>query len=182
MDITWQGGVQIAAPIGQVYRYLADFPRHCEWAQTVERLELVRAGDSTGVGAQYLTTERQTMQADRKPREPLTKGEPDQTLCEVRELLPDRRIAWYAHLLPDANPSADLDFELASAENGDTLLIQHQRLSVPDSMMTELRHMFGSDVLEKVYGQWEASLRNIKTILEESAPSASPARDVPRAQ
>ena len=172
MDINWQGGVQIAAPIGQVYRYLADFPRHCEWAQTVERLELVRAGDGTGVGAQYLTTKRQTLQADRKPREPLTKGEPDQTLCEVREVLPDRRIAWHAHMLPEADPSADLDFELASAENGDTLLTQHQRLSVPDSMVAEMQRLFGSDVLELVYMQWEAGLRNIKAILEESAASA----------
>lgn len=173
MDITWQGDVQIAAPIGQVYRYLADFPRHSEWAQTVVRLELVRAGDGTGVGAQYLTTERQTLQADRKPREPLTKGEPDQTLCEVRELMPNRRIAWHAHMLPDADPSADLDFDLA-AENGDTLLIQHQRLSVPDSMVAEMRRLFGSDVLELVYRQWEAGLRNIKAILEERAASAVP--------
>ena len=173
MDINWQGSVRIAAPIGQVYRYLADFPRHNEWAQTVERLELVRVGDGTGVGAHYLTTERQTLQADRKPREPLTKGEPDQTLCEVRELLPDRRIAWHAHLLPEADPSADLDFEFVSAENGDTLLIQHQRISVPDSMLAELSNLFGSDVLEKVYLQWEAGLRNIKAILEERATSAS---------
>jgi uncharacterized membrane protein len=32
MDVNWQGSIQIDAPIEQVYRYLADFPRHCEWA------------------------------------------------------------------------------------------------------------------------------------------------------
>ena len=172
MDINWQGSVRIAAPIGRVYCYLADFPRHSEWAQTVERLELVHAGDPTGVGAQYLTIERQTLQADRKPREPLTKGEPDQTLCEVRELMLNRRIAWHAHILPDADPSADLDFDLADAENGDTLLIQHQRLSVPDSMVAEMQRMFDSDVLELLCMQWEAGLRNIKAILEERVASA----------
>ena len=172
MDINWQGSVQIAAPIGQVYRYLTDFPRHSEWAQTVERLEWTRAGDATGVDAQYVTTERQTLQADRKPREPLTNGEPDQTLCEVRELLPNRRIAWHSHMLPDADPSADLDFDLAAAENGDTLLIQHQRLSVPDSIVAEMQRMFDSDVLELLYMQWEAGLRNIKAILEERVTSA----------
>jgi hypothetical protein len=172
MDITWEGRIHIIAPIEQVYCYLADFPRHCEWAQTVERLELVRPGDSTGIGAQYLTTERQTMQADRKPRQPLTEGEPDQTLCEVRELTPNQRIAWHAHLLPDAEPSADLDFELGPAENGGMLLTQHQRLAVPDPMMSELQGMSGSDVVEQVYAQWEASLRNIKAILEEGHGSA----------
>jgi hypothetical protein len=30
MDITWQGSIQIDAPLDQVYNYLADFPRHCE--------------------------------------------------------------------------------------------------------------------------------------------------------
>jgi hypothetical protein len=132
MDVNWQGSVRIAAPIGQVYRYLAD----------------------------------------RKPREPLTKGEPDQTLCEVRELMSNRRIAWHSHMLPGAGPSADLDFNLAAVENGDTLLIQHQRLPVPDSMVAEMQRMFDSDVLELLYMQWEAGLRNIKAILEESAASA----------
>jgi hypothetical protein len=65
MDITCQGSIQIDAPLDQVYSYLADFPRHCEWAQTLERMEQIRAGDSAGVGAQYLTTEHQAMQADR---------------------------------------------------------------------------------------------------------------------
>jgi hypothetical protein len=172
MDITWQSSVQINAPIEQVYSYLADFPRHCEWAQTVERLDLVRAGDSSGVGAQYLTTERQTMRADRKPRAPLTGGEPDQTLCEVRELMPHRRIAWHAHLLPDAAPHADLDFELAPIEHGGTLLTQHQRLAVPDEMMAEIERAFGQGALSKVHAQWEAGLRNIKIILEEDAGGA----------
>jgi uncharacterized protein YndB with AHSA1/START domain len=179
MDITWEGHMQINAPIEQVYRYLADFPRHCEWAQTVERLELVRPGDSAGIGAQYLTTERQTMQADRKPRAPLTEGEPDQTFCEVRELTPNQRIAWRAHLLPDAEPSADLDFELGLAKDGGTLLTQHQRILVPDPMLSELQGMFGSDVVEKVYAQWEAGLRNIKAILEEERGSAPTAPDAP---
>ena len=77
MDINWQGSVQINAPVEQVYRYLADFPRHCEWAQTLERMEQIRAGDSTGIGARYLTFERQAMQADRKPYERLTRGVAD---------------------------------------------------------------------------------------------------------
>jgi hypothetical protein len=96
MDITWQGSIQIDAPLDQVYNYLADFPRHCEWAQTLERMEQIRAGDSAGVGAQYLTTERQAMQADRRPREALTKGMRVKTICA------SRRSAKSASLRPTA--------------------------------------------------------------------------------
>ena len=37
MDIQWQSSVDIAAPVDKVYTYLADFPKHCGWAQTLER-------------------------------------------------------------------------------------------------------------------------------------------------
>ena len=50
MDVSWQGSVQIDVSVEQAYCYLADLPRHAEWAQSVERLDLVRAGDSSGVG------------------------------------------------------------------------------------------------------------------------------------
>src|SRR5262245_55469352 len=102
MDITWSGNVQIEAPAEQVYTYLAEFPRHAEWAQTVERLDLLRPGDASGVGAVYRTVERQAMQSDRKPYERLTKGMKVVTICEVRELSPSRRIAWHAHTSPRA--------------------------------------------------------------------------------
>ena len=57
MDITWQGFVDIAAPVDKVYAYLADFPKHCEWAQTLESMELKKPGDANGVGAVYRTGE-----------------------------------------------------------------------------------------------------------------------------
>ena len=170
MDINWQGSVQINAPVEQVYRYLADFPHHCEWAQTLERLELIRPGDSAGVGARYLTFERQAMQADRKPYEPLTRGMRVKTICEVRELTPNRRIAWHAHTAPKAmGLYADLDFELVPTADGGTLLTQHYRFHQPPVMVFMFKLMFGSNIEAKGNAQWDASLRNIKAILEQAA-------------
>src|SRR6476659_7215018 len=95
-DITWRETIEIDAPVEETYRYLADLPRHAEWAQSVVKLEQIRPGDRDGVGAQYRAAERQSWQTDRLPRAPLTSGSPGDFLCEVRELVPNRRIAWYA--------------------------------------------------------------------------------------
>ena len=181
MDINWQGSTQINAPVEQVYRYLADFPRHCEWAQTLERMEQIRVGDSTGIGARYLTIERQAMQADRKPYEQLTRGMRVKTLCEVRELTPSRRIAWHAHTAPKAmGLYADLDFELAPAADGGTLLTQHYRFHQPPILVFMFKLMFSSNVEAKGNAQWDASLRNIKAILEQAADGAPAAYLEPR--
>ena len=181
MDITWQGSVEIDAPIEHVYRYLADFPRHCEWAQTLERMERVHDGDETGVGARYLTTERQAMQADRKPREPLTKGMVVKTICEVRELIPDRRIAWHAHTSPKAlGLYADLAFEFAPGPDGGTILTQHYLFHQPAPAVFMFKLVFGKDLAEKGYAQWKASLHNIKAILEEGAGGRSTPRNALR--
>jgi hypothetical protein len=68
MEIRWQGNVDIAAPIEQVYAYLADFPRHTEWGQTRESVKLSRPGGPDGVGAEYESIERQAFQSDRAPK------------------------------------------------------------------------------------------------------------------
>src|SRR5690349_13117349 len=87
MDVNWQGSIQIHASVEDAYRYLADLPRHAEWAQSVERLELTRAGDSAGVGAVYRAAERQDWQTDRAPRAPLTRGMAGSTMCALTELI-----------------------------------------------------------------------------------------------
>jgi uncharacterized protein YndB with AHSA1/START domain len=169
MDITWQSTIQIDAPVDQVYQYLADFPRHCDWAQTLEHMEQVRAGDSAGVGARYLTTERQAMQTDRKPYAALSSGMRVKTMCEIRELTPNRRIAWHAHTVPQAmGLYADLAFELTPAAAGGTLLTQHYRFHQPALMVFMFKLIYGRDLDQKGYAQWEAGLRNIKAILEEN--------------
>lgn len=168
MDIQWQESIQIDQPVELVYAYLADFPRHAEWAQTLARLEQVRPGDSNGVGVQYLTFERQAMQANRSPGEKLRKGLPVKTLCEVRELTPNRRIAWYARTVPQTGLYADLAFELTSDNGNGTLLTQHIKFHQPGLLAFIFRLIYGRDVRQKGYAQWAAGLRNIKAILEQS--------------
>ena len=169
MEERWQGTVTINRPVEEVYRYLADFPRHCEWAQTLESMELKQAGDSSGVGARYLTSERQALQSDRKPHERIANGMRAKTMCEVRELVPNRRIAWRANPHPvKLGVSANIAMELEPAGDGRIRLTQTIAMRQPKLMMSFAKRFMGMTE-EKVKAQWQASLDNIKLILEEGS-------------
>jgi uncharacterized protein YndB with AHSA1/START domain len=168
MDMTWTGSVTIAAPIERVYAYLADFPRHAEWAQSVQHLRLVRAGDARGVGAVYRTAERQAWQANRLPFAPLASGVPGDTMCEVLVLTPERRIAWRSWApVPGVRHEGEFAFDLALAPGGTELT---QIASLRDNWLGDLvsRYVFKTTEA-KARAQWEASLRNIKLILESTS-------------
>jgi uncharacterized membrane protein len=169
MDVTWQGTIQIDVPVEQAYGYLADLPRHAEWAQSVERLELVQAGNNAGVGAVYRSAERQDWQTDRTPRAPLTRGVAGATMCEMVELIPNRRIAWRSWApVPGVKHAGAYAFELASDGNGGTRLTQSAALE--DNWLGNIvSRLVFKTTAPKARAQWEASLRNIKAILEENA-------------
>ena len=166
MDVSWQGSIQIHVAVEQVYRYLADLPRHAEWAQSVERLDLARAGDSSGVGAVYRAIERQVWQTDRAPRAPLTRGMAGSMMCEMTELIPNRRIAWRAWVpVPVLKHAGIYAFDLASDGNGGTRLTQSSALE--DNLLGDIvSRLVFKTTPEKARAQWQASLGNIKAILE----------------
>lgn len=169
MDIRWQSDIHIAAPYDFVYRYLADFPRHAEWAQTIDWLELVKEGSSSGEGAHFRTYERQGMQAHRGPREPLRVGTRMVSLCEVVELSPCYRIAWRARLLERSGMSSELSFDITTDELGGTRLLQRIALHSTRSfdMLDRLRNRTDPVIYSaQLRAQWEAGLRNIKEIIE----------------
>jgi uncharacterized membrane protein len=172
MDIEWKGQVQIQRPIEQVFAYLADFQRHTEWAQTVVKLEQVHEGDRLGMGAVYRTYERQSLQSDRKPGEALLRGMEAKTLCEITEIIPNKRIAWHSHTLPKTGMYADWSFEFSAATDGGTLLIQRTHFHQPGLMALLFSLMFRGNLHAKSYAQFDASLKNIKTVLEEPPASA----------
>lgn len=173
MDAHWQETIEINAPVDRVYAYLADFPKHCEWAQTLERMDMRVPGDASGVGRVYRTTERQAMHADRKPRGPMpAKAFKGMTDCEITELVPGKRIAWRAHPVPvGMGVHARLSFDLAPADDGRTRLTQtvdmHQPWPIFQFFSRVTFKSSPSDMERKASAQWSASLANIKTIMEE---------------
>jgi uncharacterized protein YndB with AHSA1/START domain len=183
MDVTWKGSVEIDAPVDRVYAHLADFPKHCEWAQTLERMELKKAGSGSGVGAVYRTYEKQAMHADRAPRGPLpAKAFKGTTECEITDLVPGKRIAWRAHPVPvGMGVHAELAFDLAPIDANRTRLTQtissHQPW-LPFQIFARFVFKTNPATMEqKAQAQWQASLDNIKAILEEPAGRDRPAAD-----
>jgi hypothetical protein len=65
--------------------------------------------------------------------------------------------------------------------DGGTLLTQHLRFHQPGPMVFLFKLMYGRDLDQKGYAQWEAGLRNIKAILEEGASSAPAPQTTPHA-
>lgn len=175
MNISWTGTITIAAPVERVYAYLADLPRHAEWAQSVQQLVVVRAGDERGVGTIYRATERQVWQANRRPREPLTVGTAGEMICQLTELVPNRRIAWRAWVpVPILRHEGNYAFELAPVPGG-TRLTQTSQL-IDNWIGNIVSQLVFKTTPAKARAQWEASLANIKLILEEdAAPAVAPA-------
>jgi len=171
----WQGTVHIDAPVSEVYRYLADFARHCEWDQSATRLEQVEKGDVNGIGAQWRSYERlDSLQADRG-RKPILHihGSVGVAVREVREMVPDKRIAWHSYPVPRMGVTADCAFDLEE-ENGGTKLTETVQINAPGVMES-----FGKFVLRsldaKTTSQWESNLENIKHHFEPAtvvAPAA----------
>jgi uncharacterized protein YndB with AHSA1/START domain len=171
MIIAWEGTIRVAAPIEAAYRYLADLPRHREWAQSVERIDMEQPGDAVGIGARYLTYERQGLQDDRQPHQSLAEREGivEKTLAEVRDVVPNRRFAWHAHSVPRKNIRADIAFEFAPAAGGGTTITQRitMRMSLAAVLLARLLLRVGpTELRTRMEAQWEASLRNIQAVLE----------------
>jgi len=175
MDMTWHGTVDIAAPVDKVYAYLADFPKHCEWAQTLEQMEQKKPGDASGVGAIYKTTERQKLQSDRPPRGPMPEGAfKGTTECEVTELVPNSRIAWRSHPAPvGMGVHAEMSFDLTPIDGDKTRLTQNiafHQAWLTHQILSKLvfrKLMAGGEAKQEA--QWQASLNNVKAIMEEPA-------------
>jgi len=115
--------------------------------------------------AQYLTYEKQSFQSDRKPYGPIKQklAIKAQTLCEVRELVPDKRLAWHAHMVGDPTTHADWEIELASDGNGGTKLTQKVFF-----VFGPLPGWVGILLFmeKRAFRQFDAGLQNIKQILE----------------
>lgn len=174
MNLFWTGTITIAAPSEQVYTFLADFPRHAEWAQSVVQLTLVRCGDGQGVGAIYRTSERQGWQADRRPGAPLTQGVSGDTWCQVTELVPGRRLAWRSWVgVPGVRHEGHFAVELEEVADS-TRLTQTIRLT-DNWLGDKVSRFVFKTTPAKAYAQWEASLQNIKLVLEGLGPLASQA-------
>ncbi len=106
----WQfeASIDIEAPVSEVYRYLADFPRHPEWSSaSLTYLRMLTPGP-IGVGSQFEAGEQ-------VPSKQVTRS-------RITALEPNRRIAWRSMGVRGLLP-VDWEF-LLSGSDGGTHLVQ----------------------------------------------------------
>ena len=167
MGKEWTGTVRIEAPVEQVFAYLADFTRHPEWDASTHRVELHQPGDANGVGAVYRAYESLSSLA------PDTTGSPMKDRAgladrEVKELVPNRRIAWHTHTVPRMGISADASFDLEPDGDG-TTVNQTVRVKVPGVLDAIGKAVF-RQLDDKQTAQWESNLQNLKQATESGTP------------
>ena len=173
----WQGTVHIDAPVSEVYRYLADFAHHPEWDQSVSRIQQVEKGDANGVGAQWRSYELlDSLQSDRG-RKPLLhlQGSVGVAIREVRELVPNQRIAWHSYPIPRMGVTSDCAFELEE-EDGGTKLTETVQINAPSILDSFGKFVFRS-LDAKLTAQWEANLQAVRHHFEPvtvDAPAPTP--------
>jgi uncharacterized protein YndB with AHSA1/START domain len=160
MRLHWQDSIEVPIPVEQVYETLSNFERHPDWSRSIERMEKVRDGDARGVGTRYITHERIEFP-------PKNGGKPKsstmRTMCEVRDLVPNRRIAWHAHPMPRRG-SAELSFDLAPAPDGGTRITQtvQEYYPLPIEIMIRVLYDVTEDGIRK---QLDRGLLTLKDTL-----------------
>jgi uncharacterized membrane protein len=123
MKIAWSGRVDVAPPPEVVYAYLVEFSRHREWVDSLESITETAPGDANGIGRKYLAIERVDFSGSGGLFAKFAKRTSGRTESEIRELIPDKRISWYAHPIPNVG-GALLTFDFAPNNSGGTTVVQ----------------------------------------------------------
>jgi hypothetical protein len=148
---TSEVSVDIDAPASDVYRYLAEFPRHREWSSArMAELKPLTPGP-VGVGCEFAASETVPAKVV--------------TYSRITALEPNRRIAWHSWF--GKLMAADWEFELTE-KGGVTHLVQRSRWQ-PGNPGMALFHWLVRR--RRIPVENLHSLERIKTALEANAAS-----------
>lgn len=165
MKKSWEHSVVVEAPVDQVFNLVADVNRHPEWDKFTKRVELVKAGQPDGVGAEWKIYEQLGLFAlgDLKPGPNHLTGLAKRV---VREVVPNERVAWYTHAVPHVGVSADMSYDFA-AEGDVTRVTFRAVVSVP-GVLERVGRVISRNLDDRQQGQWRASLESLKEQAEQA--------------
>jgi len=119
----------IDAPAAVIYDRLASIARHPEWDETAQRAEPVTEGNATGVGAEWKVYEHfgifHSISGDDRSKQGTALSK-----RTLKELVPNERVAWGTHTLPNLGVSATLTRTL-TPEGSATRVVVDVSISVP---------------------------------------------------
>lgn len=146
----------------------ADFSRHAEWDQTDERWEVRKPGSDDGSSATYVTHDRSYL------------GKPVSSVRMVRELVPNRRIAWRERPWISAGMYTEQRFDFVADDADGTRLTQTFHVHVPRLLwwvIVKLARMSETEVArlagEIHDGDEREMLLSVKKAVEERAGRAA---------
>jgi uncharacterized membrane protein len=168
MRKTWEHSVVVQAPVDQVFALVADFNKHPEWDKFTKRVEQTKPGDASGVGAEWKVYEQLGLfalgQGERDPKH-LT----GLAKREIRAVVPNEKVSWRTHPVPNVGIGADMTFEFAAAANG-TQVTYRVDVDVP-KLMEKVTKVILSNLDSRQQAQWTASLEQLKVVAEAHAPA-----------
>lgn len=159
MKKAWEHSVVVHAPVEQVYNLVADVNHHPKWDKFTKRVELSKAGQPDGVGAEWKVYEQLglftlgEMNTDSKHLSGLAKR-------IMREVVPNKRVMWHTHSVPNVGISADMSYEFEPEGDG-TRVSFRTVVSVP-AVVERVGRVILRNLDERQQGQWAASLDNLK--------------------
>jgi uncharacterized membrane protein len=163
MQKFWEGSVHVDAPADEVWAWVADFNRHPEWDRFTKSIELVKAGDELGVGAEWKVKEQLGMFTAEDKKNWFEHGMATGKR-EVRHVVPGRKIVWHTYPVPKMGISAEFTFELIPESEG-TLLRQAVQLNVPGVMDVVGRVVAPKrDRIQQAL--WQKNLDQLKGVVE----------------
>lgn len=185
-EIKGETVITIEAPVEVVYTYLADFTRHPEWVQNLQRVQPVSDGP-VGVGAIFQTQEG-------PPPVPLLQklammfffvsgvvsGAKTYSRAEITALEPNRLIAWQAGV-----PKGEGYFNLARWEfifepQGQATRLTQRFQYLPQN--STAARMVGTAGAAGIAKACAVSLTRLKTILEQGAAQPTQPNHQPSSQ
>lgn len=101
----------IDAPAELVYARLAAVDRHPEWDETAQRVEPIAPGDASGLGSEWKVYEHfgifHSASGDDRAKQGTALSK-----RTIKELVPNERVAWSTHTLPNFGIGATVTWTL----------------------------------------------------------------------
>lgn len=173
IEFKGQTSITIKAPVENVYSYLADFPRHTEWAQNLSKVTKLSPGP-IDVGTVFRTEEgpppvslgtRLKMMVHFVSG--LLSGAKPYSEAKITALESNRRIAWQAGVPKRDHYMSFAEWEFILRPQGNfTHLTQHFRYAPPDP---QGQRMIGAAGTNEITRACAVNLERLKIRLEQSS-------------
>ena len=101
----------IDAPAELIYQRLVAVDRHPEWDETAQKVELIAPGDASGLGSEWKVYEHfgifHSATGDDRAKQGTALSK-----RTIKELVPNERVAWSTHTLPNLGIGATVTWTL----------------------------------------------------------------------